>query len=227
MGIMKRINQETLFERNWNRFKGFASENKVEKISESVFSRKDNPPYLAIQIDVNQKLWKPIQQIQADLETIEHRHKFYHPLYFHITVKHIGWDNGYDRERIKESVLTSLEKFEPFNINLKGLNIFPACVFVQVFNKNGSIHKIHESLCGGLRKFCDMQIIEGSNYIPHVAILSFDSDTNQIFLEAIEKYRCYEIGEFFVRRVHMVEAFSFRNVGCYKKIFSVDLKGKI
>jgi 2'-5' RNA ligase len=119
-----------------------------------------------------------------------------------------------------------LQNEKQFDLELSGLNIFPTSVYVQVFDLENRTFNLHQKLNNKLKYIFNKDGIEGENFIPHIAILSYNSLTDQIFFDIIKKFRDHFFGILKVKNIHLVRAFPHRSSNVYEKIHTVKLLKK-
>ena len=192
------------------------SKNKARKVHESrSFFKTSNPPYLTVQIPVPFELWPALQEQQAAIERVSPGHKFYHPRYYHVTAKLIGWDKHLPRKALLERIAEVAAETRPFKLELRGVGVFPTCVFAQVFDSGGNLRKLHNSLCRALSGLVSVEPVEGENFLPHVALLSFDNRTGPELTRLLRRSRHTSFGSFTADRLQFAEAKPYLNVGCF------------
>jgi 2'-5' RNA ligase len=192
--------QTEIYRRNWVRFYD------TERIFES---KGDFKPHAAVLVRIKPSLWMPVQKLQGSLEEIEPDHEYLHPLVFHLSLKYCGnFDDEISEEIIPDvadACRRVLTEFHPFEVTLKGLNVFCGCVFIQVFSPDGTLYKLHNALQDELKKIAmECPKVQGKNFIPHVTIVTLNHRPNEMF-KALRKYRDVKIGEMIVDTVELVK----------------------
>jgi len=213
MGIQE---QADLYERTWEKYSKIIKEGKVTPLKEDLpFYSKDNPRFIAAIVPVSSKLWKEIQQIQADFERIDPRQHFYHPIYFHITLNELGGEDQINLKEINSKMREILADINPFKLEIKGLNCFNYMIYAQVFDEEEIIFMIDE-LMHKQFSFLKPRI---RKKIPHISITEIKTNEARNLIETIEKkYREIEIGEMHVDEIHIVGVRPYLNVGAFEVI---------
>ena len=192
--------QTEIYRRNWVRLYD------TERIFESKGHFK---PHAAVLVRIKPSLWMPVQKLQGSLEEIEPDHEYLHPLVFHLSLKYCGnFDDEISEEIIPDvadACRRVLTEFHPFEVTLKGLNVFCGCVFIQVFSPDGTLYKLHNALQDELMKIAmECPKVQGKNFILHVTIVTLNHRPNEMF-KALRKYRDVKIGEMIVDTVELVK----------------------
>ncbi len=216
------------YKRNWNKYSRIIREGLISPMDKNYVwlgkkvNERTNPPFLASIVKVDSSLWKKIQDIQADIERIDSRHEFFHPIYFHITLSEFGWKDQVDYNKIKQKMEDILLDFSPFNLEIKGLNCFERIIYAQVFDKNRVLRSIYNRMLEEF-SFLEKRFPE---YIPHISIARITSEEAKEVIDQVEqRYREVNIGEMSVDDIQIVSVKPYLSVGRIKtedKIFLRD-----
>jgi 2'-5' RNA ligase len=176
-------------------------------------NERTNPPFLASIVKVDSSLWKKIQQIQSDIERVDSRQEFFHPIYFHITLSEFGWKDQVDYKKIKQKMEDILLDFSPFKFEIKGLNCFERIIYAQVFDKNRVLRSIYYRMLEEF-SFLEKRFPE---YIPHISIIRINTEEAKDVIDQVEhKYREVSIGEMLVDNIQIVSVRPYLSVGRIK-----------
>ncbi len=222
------MNQIDVYKRNWNKYSRIIREGLIPPMDENYVwlgkkvNERTNPPFLASIVKVDSILWKKIQQIQSDIERIDSRHEFFHPIYFHITLSEFGWSDQVDYNKIKRKMEDIFLDFSPFNLEIKGLNCFERIIYAQVFDKKRVLRSIYFRMLEEF-PFLEKRFPE---YIPHISIIRISTEEAKDVINKVEhRYREVNIGEMLVDNIQIVSVRPYLSVGRIKtedKIFLND-----
>ncbi len=219
--------QEELFEKNWEHYSKIMLEDRVPLFDDNVIYSgrklydKNNPPFLASIVKVSPKLWENLQQIQAEFDRIDSRHTYFHPIYYHITLKEFGWEDQVDLKEITEKMTKILSDFPPFNLEIRGINCFERIIFAQVFDKKKYLESIFNKIFEEfphLEKYFPF-------YLPHVSLTRIETtEARNIISKINEKYREVNIGSMKVEKIQIVSARPYLSVGRIEIKEHIELK---
>jgi 2'-5' RNA ligase len=149
------------------------------------------------------------------LERKDPRQLYFHPIYFHITLNELGWQDQLNLEEITTKMKEILTNIEPFILEVKGLNCFNYMIFAQVFDGEEIIFKIDELMH---RHFSFIKP-RFRTKIPHISITEIKTKEGKNLIELIEKkYRKIEIGEMDVKEIQIVAARPYLTVGALEVV---------
>lgn len=143
----------------------------------------------------DEEILNKIEEVQDDLSNFESYLRF--PRYYpHITIK--VWKfldelEGPSKgiEKTIQKLRNSISDVEKFETKLKGLNLFPDVVFIQVWDENiPRLNRKISNLPGFKRKSRDFP-----NFIPHCAIGTFKRKEIDGLLDEIAEYRDLDFGD--------------------------------
>jgi len=218
MSIQK---QADSYDRNWEKYSKIITEGKVTPLKEDItylgkkFYGKDNPPFITALVPVSSKIWKVLQQIQADFERIDPRQHFFHPIYFHITLNELGREDQINLKEIYVKMREILSDINPFKLEIRGLNCFNYMIYAQVFDEEEILFIIDELMHKQL-PFLKPRI---RKKIPHISITEIKTNEARNLIETIEKkYREIEIGVIDVDEIQIVAARPYLTVGAFEVI---------
>lgn len=133
--------------------------------------------------------------------------------YLHITIKPLGfldnnkvYDDSYSEEDLNnfiEKAKTIFSKTKTFSVELKRLNFFDDCIFIEVEDEN-KIGKLNREIIEVLE--IKKLSRDDPNFIPHIAITHFNN--NKDFKEAIkvvEVLRNIKFGKIHIGKVDLVK----------------------
>ena len=219
--------QEELFEKNWEHYSKILLEDRVPLFDDNVIYSgrklydKTNPPFLASIVKVSHSLCENLQQIQAVFDRIDHRHTYFHPIFFHITLKEFGWEDQVEIKELKERMTKVTSSFSPFDIEIKGINCFERIIFAQVFDKNQFLESIFNKIFEEfphLEKYFPF-------YLPHISLARIETTEARNIIHVItDKYRKVKIGTLRVDEIQIVAARPYLTVGRIEVRDKIELK---
>ena len=208
--------QEELFEKNWEHYSKIMLEDRVPLFDDGVIysGRKlydrNNPPFIASIVNVSHSLWKNLQQIQAAFDRIDSRHTYFHPIYFHITLKEFGWEDQVEIQDIIEKMTKIAGNFSPFDLEIRGINCFERIIFAQVFDTKQYLESIFNKIFEEyphLEKYFPF-------YIPHISLARIETtEARNIIREINKKYKNVKIGSMRVDEIQIVAARPYLSAG--------------
>lgn len=208
--------QEELFEKNWEYYNEIMLEDRVPLFDDSVIYsgrklyNKNNPPFLASIVKVSRSLCENLQQIQAVFDRIDNRHTYFHPIYFHITLKEFGWEDQVEIKEIGKKMTRIANSFSPFDIEIRGINCFERIIFAQVFDESQNLESIFNKIFEEfphLEKYFPF-------YMPHISLVRIETTEARNLIHIItEEYRNVEIGTMRVENIQIVAAKPYLTVG--------------
>ena len=140
--------------------------------------------YAGLIYRVPPRLWRPLQNVQRSLKTIDSHQLYTNPCNFHVPVKGLGY-LGQEIDRISyEKNLSVIEKIiseiEPFQVRIAGLDIFPTGVYAKV-EDGGKFKEINEKISAELKGRVDQSAYDSESYVPHITLVSFNNrDVDQL-----------------------------------------------
>lgn len=152
---------EEEFERNWeNRYE---IEPELRGSLEDYWKNEEELYYLIATVD---RVRDEAEKILNKVENIEGITQ-YDKEFLHITVKLFG-KNKPDKNKIKQV----LREFEPFRVHFGKINLFPEVLLIESLTPE--IREINKHL----GEHFSQQSHEGENYLPHLSIGHYNSNTN-------------------------------------------------
>lgn len=135
------------------------------------------------------RLWRPLQNVQRSLKTIDSRQLYTNPCNFHVPVKGLGF-LGQEIDQTKyEKNLSAIEKivseFQPFQVTIAGLDTFPTGVYAKV-DDGGKFKEINEKISAELKGRVDQSAYDSESYVPHVTLASFNTKDVEQLLEKVK-----------------------------------------
>jgi len=219
--------QVGVYQEIWEKNSVLVKEGKLEPRRKSfIWDGRDwidsnNPPFLAAVFKIPSALWEIIQLIQADLERTDSRQRYHHPNHFHVTLEEYGWEDKIDLQKMLKVMRKILSNYSAFKIELRGLNLFPRTVFIQVFDETQTLFNIYSDIH---REFPNLEE-DPFEYVPHISIADIMTNEACNLAALIEsKYREKEIGQIDVDEIHIVRARPYLTVGRIETIETIKLK---
>jgi len=126
----------------------------------------------------------------------------------HITLKFLGEVEEKDIENIKEKLKNCAENFEIFDVEIKGIGVFPSEKRVRVLwigaEDEGYLKKLNNKIEEALTKF---GFEKEKDFVGHITVARFKSVPNLNFIKEIsEKYKEFLFGKFKVDRFNLYES---------------------
>jgi len=157
-----------------------------------------------IAVDIDNNLKKNIIDIQNALSTSYIKIKFVEPENLHFTLKFLGDMEESMIDNIYRILQKNLERYKPFEINLKGLGAFPSFSYIRVLwigieDENNFLVNIIKELNRDLRKF---GFKEEKEVIPHLTIgrVKFVRDKEKIS-QILKELQNIKIGKMIVDKI--------------------------
>ena len=130
-----------------------------------------------------------------------------------------------DIQRIASLLDDVFYSYKPFVVELKGLNLFPTTVFVQVFDLSGTIASMRHQIRQRLKNDAWHPQIESQQLLPkpiisYVNAIRFQYRVPREFVDVISQYRKAKLGFCQVQEVELVTTDKFlskRNTVTWKR----------
>lgn len=155
------------------------------------------------------RLWRSLSTLQKQLKAIDSRQLYTNPCNYHIPVKGLGYLGGeIDRSRY-ENTLSKIQKivseFEPFQISIRGLGIFPTGIYARV-NDGNKFQAINQKIATELRGEVDESRYDIQDFVPHITLVSFNTKDVSKLVEKAESTEMndVEFGEAGVFEIEVV-----------------------
>lgn len=219
--------QEELFEKNWEHYSKIMLEDRIPRFEDSVIYmgrklyEKSNPPFIAAGVNISNSLWKNLQEIQAVFNRVDYRQTYFHPIYFHVTLKEFGWEDKVDIQEIIKKMKKITKGYSSFNIDIRGINCFERVVFAQVFDTGQYLESILN------RIFEEFPYLEKyfPFYLPHISLVRIETTEARNIIRLInERYRDIEIGAMNVDEIQVVAARPYLSVGRIEILERIKLR---
>jgi len=125
-----------------------------------------------IAVPLDNELRKNVKEVQKKFKIVENLLKFVKSENLHITVKFLGNVNKTQIERIKQNVRVALKNRGPFQIEIRGIGVFPSTNYVRVIwlgveNGREELIKIMKSID---EKLEILGFKKEKEYIPHLTL---------------------------------------------------------
>ena len=146
------------------------------------------------------RLWRSLSTLQKQLKALDARQLYTNPCNYHIPVKGLGYLSGEIDTSKYESTLSRIAKmvseFEPFEISIRGLGIFPTGIYARV-NDGNRFQAINQKIATELRGEVDESKYDSQAFVPHITLLSFNTKDVSKLVEKIEstEMKDIELGE--------------------------------
>jgi 2'-5' RNA ligase len=157
-----------------------------------------------------------VAELQANFSRRFPSHYFYPPGDLHFTVrdctayvKNPESQNTVEINRLADRLNQIFGQFKAFSVELKGLNVFPTTVYLQLFDESGTLHAIRECINRELSKeYINTDIIR-RQLLPNpllgfVNVIRFRESVPVEFLDIIARLREVNVGAFKVQRIELV-----------------------
>ena len=158
------------------------------------------------------RLWRPLKDVQALLKNADPSQLYPQSSTFHVTVKGLGYlEEKLERARYEE-LLAKLKKiigeFKPFQLNIKGLGVFPTCVYARVDDPLNQLQFMNKRISEELKGAVEQSEYDGDAYIPHITLATFsNTDAEKLFRKVSEpQLRDFDFGICGVYEIEAVEA---------------------
>jgi 2'-5' RNA ligase len=169
-------------------------------------------PLVALIFRLPPRFWREITLIQKRMKSVDPNQLYATPSTFHITVKGLGvLDERMSEERL-ESILSRvtsiISPFEPFEVSLRGLEVFPTCIYIKVEDRLSKLQAINKAIVRELGDDIEVSRYDGDEYIPHVTIATFANKKVVPLLDLIRssEMRNKEFGTCSVFELEAIEA---------------------
>jgi 2'-5' RNA ligase len=99
----------------------------------------------------------------------------------------------------------------PFDLTMRGLNLSPTTVFVQVFPHDETFHSVRRHLGGiaerGVDQSSSERIIDGvARNLAHANVVRFSNLVTKEFIKEVARFRWTHFGRWTVREVELVRS---------------------
>jgi len=184
------------------------------QIDELIDSNSDNRFGITLLLRPNTLVKGNIQKLLSKIRLIEPNQYFYRDSDLHVTVMSIiSCYNGFSLNQIRihdyiETIKKSINEFNRFNIEFRGLTASPSCLMVQGFLENNTLNKIRDNLRLDFKDTDLEQSIDKRYAIQtaHSTIFRLKEkfSNKEDFLKIVEEYRDFYFGTFTVDTIELV-----------------------
>lgn len=165
-----------------------------------------------------------IVRIQKKLKKTKCEFKFVEPYNLHFTIKFLGEINHQLVEKIKALLTPVFNDFEPFEIFLKGLGVFPNKNFIRVIWIGVENKEKFVSLAKKVdNKLSELGFEKEKDYVPHLTIARVKRKPDKDFIKLINELENIEIGKIIVNNVVLYESKLYPTGPVYKELFKWEL----
>jgi 2'-5' RNA ligase len=217
MTNMLRNQIETEFAMLWNRFDSELRET-GGRVDMNVSSQ--NPKLKIVLTTVSRvpaKLHHHIAEIQESFISRSCTSHYFYPLGdLHFTIRDCtAYINNPERprkfviDRLSDRLNQIFSRFKSFRVELKGLNVFPTTIYIQLFDANGILQTMREVIDRELGDDYINTALSRQQLLPDpilsfVNIIRFKAPVSSELLDIVGQLREVEIGEFEVTRIELV-----------------------
>ena len=142
------------------------------------------------------RLWRPLIGIQKELKAIDPRQLYISPGNFHVSVKGLGYLGDEVDESKYERTLSKIGKiikeFNSFEIQIRGLGVFPTGIYACVKDDN-RFQNINERIAQDLRGEVEASAYDAESFVPHITLASFNTKDVSKLLDKVESREMKEI----------------------------------
>lgn len=165
-----------------------------------------------------------IIEIQKKFKPFERALKLVEPHNLHFTVKFFGEIDHKTIEKIKIALTPVLDNYEPFEILLKGLGVFPNRNFIRIIWIGIEDQEKFISLLKSVdQKLSELGFQKEKDYIPHLTIARVKRRLDEHFMKLIDELVNIEIGKIIVDKVVLYESRLYPTGPVYTELFRWDL----
>ena len=148
--------------------------------------------------------------VQKELRSSDPRQLYSNPSTFHIPIKGLGYlEEELDKNKY-ETVLMKIKEivseFDPFEIELRGLDAFPTSVYAKV-GDGEKLKEINERILEELKGDIETSRFDANEFVPHVTLATFNTKDVSVILEKIRSpdFRDMEFGSMGVFEIEAVQ----------------------
>lgn len=155
------------------------------------------------------RLWRSLSTFQKRLKELDSRQLYTNPCNYHIPVKGLGYLAGeIDRSKYEKTlsrIQNIVSEFEPFQISIQGMGIFPTGIYAKVIDGN-KFQAINQKIATELRGEVDVSRYDFQAFVPHISLVSFNTKDVSKLVEKAEstEMKDVEFGEAGVFEVEVV-----------------------
>jgi 2'-5' RNA ligase len=140
------------------------------------------------------------------------RHHYYPPDTMHVTIRKLGRFPSDDPGAAHLAEVRHIAaSHPPFDLTMRGLNLSPTTVFVQVFPHDEIFHSVRRHLGGiaerGVDQSSSERIIDGvARNLAHANVVRFSDLVTKEFIKEVARFRWTHFGRWTVREVELVRS---------------------
>ncbi len=177
-----------------------------------------------IAIDIPEELKEKILDIQKNFKDFDI--KFVEKENFHFNLKFLGEISEESVEKIKHALESIAEKFEPFELDIKNIGIFPSLNYIRVIWIGvGEGHNILSAIANEVdNSLADIVPKENRGFEPHLTIGRVRSGRNRDELvKIVKKLEKTEIGKMKAKEIKLMQSKLSPKGPVYSEVFVVKL----
>jgi len=154
-------------------------------------------------VDLDEILKNKVSEIQKQLMNTNAQVKFVEDENLHFTCKFFGEISDDKADEIKKAVADKINKYEPFDIHIKGLGVFPHLGYIRVIWLGLDDTKTFSEMLQDFDEdFIKMGFKKERSYIPHLTIGRVKGSQNkEALISAIKEMEEVEIGKMKVNKI--------------------------
>lgn len=156
--------------------------------------------------DVRQRISKFLFQLRE----LEGRVKWVAPDHVHLTLKFLGEIEEEKIQPIMNTLSGIAERFEPFEVMVKGTGVFPdiknpRVIWVGVIDQSGNLERIHRSIDQGMHTYGIP--MEQRRFVPHITLGRVkDKAKVDRLLRTIEERKSEEFGQWMIKALTLFKS---------------------
>jgi len=170
--------------------------------------RSRTTPFIAVVLPVPADMSGRIFHVQEILKTVDPRHVYHVPAYFHVTLKLVGWLDDQLKENLPvvlHLIERELQLFKAPMVIFHGVSYFPDVVYLKLHDPKGTIRSMNEVLVGKLGGLIRNFAFEGDSFMPHVTIATFKTKDVDPLLRMVGTMADTGLGSTVLSEVRIVE----------------------
>ena len=221
------LQENELFDRIWAKYSKLLAEQGPADGSKLTKNWTRDKSFVLFWIKADIHLQTKIARLISPLREMYSSHHYFEE--GHITLKSCGLLGEEVKDRDMPEIINIANEvfanFRPFSVNLKGFNVFPTTFFVQVYDLQGFLHKMHNHLRRSLGSLVrQYEEFEGLNYIPHLTVGRFRNDGNiSLMLDTLQDMRNTVVADYNIRHIELVSSYGYEPGSKWQTIRIFDL----
>ncbi len=159
-------------------------------------------------VDVDKKLVNEISEVQKKFTDANAQLKFVEPENLHFTFKFFGDISLEKSEEIIDVVQKKIDNYKPFQINIRGMGVFPHMGYIRVIWVGVEQAEAFSQMLKDFDEtFIKMGFKKEKSYDPHLTIVRVKGAQNKEALTSlIKELEEVEIGEMMVEKLVLKES---------------------